>query len=133
MLSMIAGSRFLGISDTALITPSNFGKIRNRFFWRIYWDQDKSLNDKNGSKKSRTVPLRQTFYFNCRSRPIIRRDKYVLTSQANVLIKQVCKDDEEWADYREKVKDYSVLKIDTVRLVNSLDETEVSKAVRRFS
>jgi hypothetical protein len=33
------------------------------------------------------------------------------------------KDDDEWAEYREKVKDYSILKIDTVRLVDSIDET----------
>jgi len=38
-------------------------------------------------------------------------------------------DDEEWADYREKVKDYSILKIDTVRLTDSLDETEVTSTM----
>ena len=34
-------------------------------------------------------------------------------------------EDEEWAEYREKVKDYSVLKIESVRLVDSID-AEVS-------
>ena len=33
-------------------------------------------------------------------------------------------EDEEWGEYREKLKDYSVLKIESVRLVDSID-TEV--------
>ena len=33
-------------------------------------------------------------------------------------------DEEEWGEYREKLKDYSVLKIESVRLVDSID-TEV--------
>jgi len=33
-------------------------------------------------------------------------------------------EDEEWAEYREKLKDYSVLKIESVRLVDSLDTEE---------
>ena len=37
-------------------------------------------------------------------------------------------EDEEWGEYREKLKDYSVLKIDSVRLVDSID-TEVSISI----
>ena len=35
-------------------------------------------------------------------------------------------EEEEWNEYREKLKDYSVLKIDSVRLVDSID-TEVTR------
>ncbi len=34
-------------------------------------------------------------------------------------------DSEEWNDYREKVKDYSVLKIESVRLVSTDNEVYI--------
>lgn len=36
-------------------------------------------------------------------------------------------EDEEWAEYREKVKDYSVLKIESVRLVDSIEGEDLEE------
>lgn len=40
-------------------------------------------------------------------------------------------DEEEWAEYREKLKDYSVLKIESVRLVDSLDAEDTLQAEKK--
>jgi hypothetical protein len=59
-LSMIAGSRFLDISNRNTVTLRKFGKIRNRFLAYLL-DQDNSFNRKNGNQKSRwIVPLLTT-------------------------------------------------------------------------
>jgi len=54
----------------------------------------------------------------------------ILKSQFN---KSKDEEEEEWNEYREKLKDYSVLKIDSVRLVDSIDteDTEVVEEEER--